>query len=204
MIVLLCGYSGTGKDSCAEYLNKHGFEHWKISKVLKDMLRVGFGFTDAQLESHEKDVVCPRLGVTPRQVMQFVGTELFQYELQNLIPYINRDFWLTRLAENIREHRTQECIVISDLRFVHELDFFKRTFPNERIVVVKLIRSSIVLQNNKTHPSEDEHNKLTYNYIVTNNGSLTDLYVKLDRLMGVMLNGSPDQDVMRLIDDDDV
>lgn len=195
MIVLFCGYGGTGKDACAEYLKRYGFQHHKITKVLKDMIRVGFGFTDAQLESRDKDVTCPELNVTPRQVMQFVGTELFQYELQKLIPHFNRDFWLIRLAKEMNNVRN---VVISDLRFIHELDFFRRTFPDEQIVVVKLIRGSVVLQNNKTHPSENEHNKIAYNYIIDNNGGIAELHKKLDNMMDV----ASDRALMCLVDGD--
>lgn len=197
MIVLFCGYHGSGKTSCANYLSfKHEFRHYRLATALKDMVRIGFGFTDAQLDGPEKDEVCSELEVTPRQVLQFVGTELFQFELQKLIPHVGRDFWLHRLTKELRATRGEQNVVISDLRFVHELDFIRRSFPNEQIVVVKLIRGSIVLQNNKTHPSEDEHNKLLYNYIVPNNDGITELYAKMDQLVRL----TPECHLMHLID----
>lgn len=198
MIILFCGYHGSGKNACANYLGSaHNFRHYKLTTVLKDMLRIGFGFTDAQLDGAAKDTPCPEYGVTPRQVMQFVGTELFQFELQRLLPQLNRDFWLHQLAKELRATRGEQNVVISDLRFIHELDFFKRSFPDEQIVVVKLIRSSIVLQNNKTHPSENEHKKLIYNYIIPNNEGIQELHAKLERLMGLI----PDRHLMHLIDE---
>jgi len=174
----------------------HEFRHYRLATALKDMVRSGFGFTDAQLDGPEKDEVCSELEVTPRQVLQFVGTELFQFELQKLIPHVGRDFWLHRLIKELHATRGEQNVVISDLRFVHELDFIRRSFPKEQIVVVKLIRGSIVLQNNKTHPSEDEHNKLLYNYIVPNNDGITELYAKMDQLVRL----TPECHLMHLID----
>ena len=43
-----------------------------------------FGFTKEQVYGDLKDVVDSEWGVTPRKVLQIMGTELFQYDLQKI------------------------------------------------------------------------------------------------------------------------
>jgi hypothetical protein len=185
MIILLCGYKGSGKDECATFLNsKHGFQHFKIATYLKDALSKLFGFSPQQLNGKEKDVVDNRWNVTPRDAMKFVGTDLFQFEIQKLIPHVNRNFWVHLMKEDIDKNRIKNMpIVISDLRFSHELDFIQRTFQNEHVCLVKVLRSSINIQHNVTDPSEDEHTKMIYNYIIPNNGTIENLRTALDSLV---------------------
>jgi hypothetical protein len=185
MIILLCGYKGSGKDECAKHLErKHQFQHFKIATYLKDALSKLFGFTFEQLHGKEKDSIDPRWNITPRDAMKFIGTDLFQFEIQKLIPHLNRNFWVELMKNDIEKNRIKSLpIVISDLRFIHELDFIHRTFPNEHICLVKVLRSSINIQNNITDSSEDEHTKLMYNYIISNNDSIESLKILLNKLV---------------------
>ena len=185
MIILLCGYKGSGKDECAKYFERaHGFQHFKIATYLKDALSKLFGFTPNQLNGSEKELVDPRWNITPRDAMKFVGTDLFQFEIQKLIPQVNRNFWVELMKKDIETNRIQGMpIVISDCRFVHEMDFIQRAFPSEHVCLVKVLRSSIKIQTNLTDVSEDEHTKMQYNYIIPNNGSIENLQISLNTLV---------------------
>ena len=185
MILLLCGYKRCGKDECASFLESElNFQHFKISKYLKELLTLLFGFQNEQLEGTEKETVSPEWNVTPRDVMKFVGTNLFQFEIQKLLPHIDRDFWLHLLRKDIELNRRPNTpIVISDLRFSHELEFFTRIFPREKIIVVNVLRSSVHKTDFVPDPSEDEHTKMPHTHVVQNNTSLYDLRVKLRQLI---------------------
>jgi hypothetical protein len=201
MIILLCGYKGSGKDECAKFFeSKHGFQHFKIATYLKDALSKLFGFSPDQLNGKEKDIIDKHWNITPREAMKFVGTDLFQFEIQKLLPDLNRNFWVELMKKDINENRIKNTpIVISDLRFNHELDFIKRTFHNEHVCLVKVLRSSINIQHNITDPSEDEHTKMIYNYIIPNNGSIENLRSSLDSLV-YRINSINTLDKMYVID----
>lgn len=124
-IIAICGLKRSGKDTIADYLcSKYGYTKIKIANPLKQGLKVMFGFTDEQLESDKKDEIDPRWEVQPRKIMQFVGTEVMQYQLQQIIPGIGRKVWIRSLIEehvNNSQH-SNKLLVIPDLRFLHEYE----------------------------------------------------------------------------------
>lgn len=123
--IAICGLKRSGKDTIADYLcQEYHYEKVKIAHPLKHVMKYLFNLTDDQIEGNEKDVVDPRWSVEPRKLMQFFGTEIMQYKVQEVLPEIGRSFWIKRLVE---EHLSRpELLVIPDLRFVHEYDVLKK------------------------------------------------------------------------------
>lgn len=201
MIILVCGYKGSGKDTLANHLvSKHAFQHHKVSHHLKEMLMKIFGFTYEQVESNLKDEIDTEWNITPRTAMKFVGTDMFQFKIQELLPGIHRHFWCKLLVKDIINSRTDNCpIVISDLRFIHEYEYIMHAFPKETICIVKVLRSSIKIQNLFTDESENEHTKMNYNYIIPNNGTDLEFKNNVDNLIE-HLKTKTELDTMYLID----
>lgn len=138
MIILLNGLSRSGKDTVAKYLSrKYAFEHIKISEKVKDVVSVMFDITKEELEDHRKDKVRSDYGVTPRDLMKFIGTHVGQYELNKVLPKIGRCFWIKSAMKKMTEENNK--YVISDYRFPHEYEFLNSEFPNRKIVVVKIV-----------------------------------------------------------------
>ena len=129
-IILLSGAKRSGKDTFANYLEEHyGYKHIKITTKLKNCIKMLFDLEDEDLEDN-KELVNPEWKVTPRRIMQFMGTEMFQNKIQELIPNIGKTFWIKSLLNNelITKLMTNKeyKIVISDLRFIHELEEIKK------------------------------------------------------------------------------
>jgi len=202
MIVLVCGYKGSGKDTMANHLvSKHAFQHHKVSHHLKKMLMNLFGFTHEQVESKLKDEIDKHWNITPRTAMKFVGTDMFQFKIRELLPGIHRHFWCKLLVKDIIDSRRDNCpIVISDLRFIHEYEYISNAFPKDTICIVKVLRSSIKIQNLFTDESENEHTKMNYNYIIPNNGTNLQYHNNIDKLIE-RLKTQTELDNMYLIDD---
>ena len=76
--------------------------------------------------------------------------------------------------------KDEEFIIISDLRFLSEEQYFKSRY---NVITVKIIREGIQTMN---HQSEQEIDSIKYNYIVRNNGSIEALYKTVDTLMAVI------------------
>jgi dephospho-CoA kinase len=201
MILLICGYKGSGKDTLANHLvSKHAFQHHKVSHHLKQMLMKIFGFTYEQVESNLKDEIDDRWKISPRTAMKFVGTDMFQFKIQELLPGIQRNFWSKLMVNDIRSSRTNNCpIVISDLRFIHEYEYIMDAFPNETICIVKVLRSSVKIQTLYTDESENEHTKMTFNYILPNNGTTSQFCDNVDKLIA-HLEKQKQLDTMYLIE----
>ena len=170
MIIGVCGFIGSGKDTIAEYISKKfGHKHIKISSKLKDVVKVLFNFNDDQVETYSKEVIDKRWGVTPRTVMQFLGTEIFQYKIQEILPCVKRNFWIKSIIdEHVKD--ANYPIVISDMRFLHEYTELQKY----DVFVIK-IKRNYVNQPVDMHPSETEFVNIPVNLEVDNNSSITDM-----------------------------
>ncbi|QIG60035.1 deoxynucleoside monophosphate kinase [Dishui Lake large algae virus 1] len=175
-VVALCGQRRSGKDTIANYLvTGYGYEHIKITAPLKTVCKTLFHFTDDQLETDIKEVVDPRWGVSPRQVMQFVGTEVFQYKIQELLPQFGRNFWINSLTALVDNNPTKRY-VISDLRFTHE----HVSLCRYDILTIKVASNRVQQNSTDQHQSECEYKDIKEDFFMINNGTKEDLYAKID------------------------
>jgi len=169
-VIAICGFKRTGKDTIADWFcAHHGYEKLKIADPLKRICNVLFNLTEQQLEGNEKELTDPRWGVSPRRIMQFVGTEMMQYKLQELMPQVDRTFWIKHLIDRCSATK-QEKVVISDVRFVHEYNALKSHYGREA-VFIKVISD----RNNQSdnHESEKEWLQIPCDYAITNNTTTT-------------------------------
>lgn len=180
-IVAVCGLKRSGKDCFADAIcATYGYEKIKIAEGLKDMLKVLFDFTDEQLETDAKDIVDPTLGVSPRKVMQFMGTEIMQHEIQKLLPTVGRNFWVNKLINKHIEKHPHKKFVISDLRFYHE---YERLLAYKPYIIRVERQSTLQSYHGKcTHPSETEFIKIPVNNVFHNNDSIGHLQEHASKL----------------------
>jgi hypothetical protein len=173
-IIAICGARRSGKDYIANIFSRNEYKHVKFSAKLKDMCRVLFDFTPDQLETDSKEAIDPRWGVSPRQMMQFLGTEVMQYALPQTFPQMDlgREFWVRSTLASMEAHKKY---VISDLRFLHE-ERILRTYPDVCIIKVQRQRSDAeILTHIDSHPSEQEFYSIREDITINNNGTLEDL-----------------------------
>lgn len=183
IIIALCGLKRCGKDTLTEYVcNTYNFKHMKISSKLKDIIKILFDFTPEQIEGNTKETIDSRWDITPRNAMQFVGTDVFQFKIQDLMPSVGRKFWIRSFLKDVPQNQN---IIISDMRFLHEYEeLLKYTSDNNfRFMVIKIIRNINNLEEKDNHISEIEYLDIPCNYIFENNGSIQDLCVKFDDIV---------------------
>lgn len=112
-IIGITGLAGSGKDTIADHLIlKHGFVRYGFSDPLKAMLDV-IGVDCRTRET--KEVPDSLLGVSPRRMMQTLGTEWGR----SLHP----DFWLLLADVAVRG---RSAVVVPDVRFVNEAKWIKK------------------------------------------------------------------------------
>lgn len=173
-IIAICGLKRSGKDTIADILCNHfEYKKIKIATPLKDALKTLFNFTDEQVEGNEKDIIDPVWGVEPRRVMQFIGTEVMQYHIQELLPNMGRTFWIKRLIEEHIHKGTNERLVIPDLRFKHEYDLLSQ----HNTLFWRVDRPDIKHDECKLsmHSSEKEYLDIPVSHIFSNNGQIEKL-----------------------------
>lgn len=170
-LIVICGAKRSGKDTVADYLVLKGYEKLSLADPLKDMLKVLFDFNDLQLEDEQKEKIDPKYGISPRQAMQFFGTEIMQYKINELMP-CGRLFWVLKLKDKIT-FTNDKKYVISDMRFRHEYDEFKKMGA----FIIKIDSNSY-----DQHISEQEYLTLTPDKIIKNDKDLASLYIQCDNL----------------------
>lgn len=186
MIVAICGLARSGKDTVANRIASYGYQHVKISHSLKIVCGILFDFPD--MESNAKDEIDPRWGISPRTALQFFGTEVMQYKIQELLPNIGRTFWIQKLMDSVnidKSGRGNSGIVISDLRFLHEKEYLQK-YADEtglKLIVLRVKKN----KNEDTvdiavHSSESENRSFVCDYEILNNEGIEDLYVKVDAI----------------------
>ena len=207
MIIGICGFIGSGKDTIADYLvNLHQFRRESFANSLKDAVSQVFGWDRTMLEGRTKkarewrEKVDPwwaeRLGMphlTPRWILQYWGTEVCRRGFHD-------DIWIAALENKLRN--SQDDVVISDCRFPNEIASIKRAGG----IVVRVVRgpepdwyqdavnvnsgptnmswsiSKLRLEKLNIHASETAWVGTRFDAVLDNNGTLDYLYNQVRNL----------------------
>ena len=208
MIIGVCGFIGSGKDTIADYLtNFHGFRRESFANSLKDAVAYVFGWDRTMLEGRTKtarewrEQVDPwwaeRLGMptlTPRWVLQYWGTEVCRKAFHD-------DIWIASLENKLRN--SKDDIVISDCRFPNEIKSIKEAGG----IVIRVKRgddpewyrdaadmnagdkcinwalATKRMELRKIHASETAWVGTKFDAVLTNDGTIDDLMAKVKDLV---------------------
>jgi hypothetical protein len=178
MLIGLSGTKGSGKSTCARYLvSKHGFHEYSFAEAVKLICKtLGAPFRSLYGSQLEKEQIIPWLGVSGRELMQVVGTELFREQLPRFLPNFKpgKDIWVKIIEEKIRR-LSKNNIVISDVRFDNEAAMIQK---NKGIVIVISRENSV-----KSDAHASEKGICNYDMVVSNDGDILDTYSILDSIV---------------------
>ena len=205
MIIGVCGFIGSGKDTVADYLvNQHEFRRESFAGTLKDAVASVFGWDREMLEGKSAEARewreevdewwAERLNMptlTPRWVLQYWGTEVGRKSFHT-------DIWIASLENKLR--KSKDNIVISDCRFPNEVASIK----NAGGKVIWVIRGKLpnwydtaILANNgnidainamtnfNIHSSEWAWLDTDFDLEIYNNGSIDELHTCIERMLEV-------------------
>lgn len=158
-ILAFNGEVGSGKDTAASFLpytHRFGF-----ADPLKEMARIGFGFTQKQLHDPvEKEIVDPRWGASPRQILQWLGTDVLRARWSD---FFTRNMGI-RVDNAMKESSRPVLVVITDCRFPNEAEFVR--FKSGQ--VIKVIREGGKRTAHHEHASEQGLPKEFVDYVIQN------------------------------------
>jgi hypothetical protein len=205
MIIGVCGFIGSGKDTVADYLtNFHEYRRESFANSLKDAVSMVFGWDRTMLEGRTKQArewreqVDPwwseRLNMpnlTPRWVLQYWGTEVCRKAFHD-------DIWIASVENKLRT--SEDNIVISDCRFPNEIKSIREAGG----IVVRVVRgpepewydaavsvnrgpdgnstwslSKQKLDKLAIHASETAWVGTNFDFVLYNNASIDDLYEQI-------------------------
>ena len=203
MIIGICGFIGSGKDTVADFLvNFHEFRRESFASTLKDSVAAVFGWDRTLLEGRTaearewREQVDPwwaaRLNMptlTPRWVLQYWGTEVCRRGFHD-------DIWIASLENKLRN--SKDNIVISDCRFPNEIEAIKKANG----VIVWVQRGALpewyddavsanqgnniginAMKMRKIHASEWAWLGREFDHVIDNNGTIDDLFKQAQSLV---------------------
>lgn len=168
-VINLVGFSGkrgVGKDTAGSYLVQKGWKRYAFADPLKLGCNQFFNF------KCEKDEICPYWGVSPREVYQKIGTEVFR-EIDKIFKLnVGNDFWIKRF---LAEYDPNIKTVITDVRFPNEAEAIKKLGG----IIIKISRETGF---NDNHSSENSIGEIKADYEIFNRTSIEDLYLMIDKI----------------------
>ena len=184
-IIGLLGEKHSGKDTAGNYLiSNHQFMRYAFGDPVKDICKILFSLSDLQLtDPSMKEIVDTRWGLRPRDMFQRIGTEFGQMGIIKLFPELKtkikyRELWVRLFEEWLKQQETTN-IIITDVRFKHEVECIKKYGGT----IIKINRNT---SNDDAHLSETELNLISddmITYSIDNNNTLDDLYSQLDTII---------------------
>ncbi len=203
MIIGICGFIGSGKDTIADYLvNFHEFRRDSFAATLKDAVAAVFGWDRELLEGRTKQArewreqVDPwwaeRLNMpnlTPRLALQLWGTEVCRRGFHD-------DIWIASIENKLRA--SQDSIVISDCRFPNEIASIRQAgglvvwvrrghIPTWYHLAVNANKGNKsaqeMLQDLGVHVSETAWVGTDFDIVINNDGTIEELYAQIKNLV---------------------
>lgn len=177
MIIGLTGCARSGKDTVADYLvDRHGFQKQSIAAPLKQICQLLFDWTDEQTYGEEKDLPLPHTdtGIRPREIMQFIGTELFRERIGERFPELGGNVWIDHLVRTALRD-TSKAWVIPDVRFPNEARRIRD--HGGWIVRVESSRGTRIVDD--AHVSESVQSQIDPDYTLYNRADKEYLYAQI-------------------------
>ncbi|WP_454735439.1 deoxynucleotide monophosphate kinase family protein [Cupriavidus necator] len=176
-LIGITGKAGVGKDTAGAYLDMaHGFSRYAFAKPIKDMLG-SLGLHEEFFSDREvKEAVIPAYGCSYRHLAQTLGTEWGRS--------IHPEFWL-QLAKlryaTVNRSGESYGMVVTDVRFENEAQWIREeggvvVHIHGRETTVEGAAAKHVSENGVSFHSDTD-------VLISNEGSLPELYRKLDAIL---------------------
>jgi hypothetical protein len=180
MLVGICGKAGSGKDTVGDHLIKeYGFKKIALADPIKRLVKDVFALDDHTVYDREarEQPLEQWGGWSVRKLLQYIGTELFRENIDDSV-------WVKSLWFKIQNDK-ENNYVVTDVRFPNELKFFE-DHGGDDFTSIKVLREGCAgAVGLEGHASEAYD--LTTEISIENDGTMEELYNKVDGLMTEML-----------------
>jgi len=166
-VIGIAGKARSGKDTLAGFMVPFGGYQYSFADPIRQMLLPLGVDMGVEYWQQRKEEVIPALGVSPRRLMQTLGTEWGR-------QLINQNLWLILAQQELL--RLGPGMVVADVRFDNEAEWVRRM--GGRIIHLERPQTMSV----EAHASEMGVTKLNEDIVIHNTGSLSELQQKVVEL----------------------
>jgi GTPase SAR1 family protein len=189
VLIVLVGKKGSGKSTLAKYLiQNYGFIEYAMAFPLKEIAAI-FGFSHKELygSQEDKETVSPEMGISPREFLQKFGTDICREYLPTILPNLKLGpegvIWIKLMKQFLMDH-TNQCIVISDIRFEDELLAIKNDKNIKHKKLFIYIHRNNRANNSDNHKSENVDSLINMcDCHIDNSFSYEKLYENLENII---------------------
>lgn len=175
MLIGLIGYERTGKDTVADYFVENMcYTKMSMADPIKEICKLLFDWDKIFLESNMKDKIDKNTNIVPRDMMKWIGTDIFQYSIYDKFPNLNipqKKIWVNYIKNNCQDI---ENLIIPDIRFKHEAEFIQE---NNGILVyidrVELKEQYDIMEILQKYP----------HYNIKNKGTIDELHQNINKFI---------------------
>lgn len=169
LLIAFSGQKGSGKSYASELLSGKypNSIRMSFSDPLKQSISIIFGLENKECYEKKEDIL-DNWNVTPRELMQKIGTDLFRDKLKDVIPNLNmpcESIWVSNMYNRIIKERNKNrncVIIIDDCRFPDEYDCIRKLGG----YVIKVENTQLTkINDNSSHVSEMG---CPYNFVIEN------------------------------------
>lgn len=192
-IILLAGYSGSGKDLVADWITRNFPNYIKFSfaESLKQKTAkfYGFDYEDTLTQEGKSKMV----NVTSGSNKTFSVRELL-IATARLVRRFDDDAFARdvvekiKLYDSVKDKRGEPLrdIVISDWRFYNEIELIKSSFTESKIITIRINRTD---KSPVTSPSEVQLDNFIFDYQLDNTVPNTKIYLfnQIDSLLRITI-----------------
>lgn len=171
MLIGLTGSAFAGKDTVGAYLGKHhGFRAKAFADPLRSGLKAMFGLTDSDFLPANKELPIEWIGQSARELLQSLGTEWGR-------DRVAREIWVRHMARRVRPIvQAGGDVVLTDLRFLSEAELVHRCGG----LIWRIVRPDGRKTTHGKHVSENEGRRIVADVDIENDGTLEQLYERVD------------------------
>lgn len=137
-VIVLSGLARSGKDTLARCIVDARNELVSCRTIafadpLREVCSIAFGIPlEDFTHDRRKDAVVGEWGITPRQSLVWVGTELFRNQ-------VHPDIWIRATLSRIAK-ATEDVVIVTDARFENEITQLEVRFGAKHVFKVSVIR----------------------------------------------------------------
>lgn len=184
MIIGITGKKQSGKSTLSKCIKQNylNFIELNFADPLKNSIKEIFNLSEDQINGDLKEINDTKYNFTPRELMQWMGTDVFRNTFHTQFPN-SPPVWISNMEYRLKKLYPKNNIIVSDVRFNNEANLIKMYGG----YIIKVTSNDNIYSNH-----EAENQIINFDYEIINNKEsnqsvyLNNLNYQLNKIMNLI------------------